>query len=60
MHWLFDLLLNFLSWFPWENIDKRRSVVGESRIDKQTRWITWTVLLLIGLGITLIIYASQF
>lgn len=59
MHWLFDLFLDFLSWFPWENADRRRSVVGESRIDKQTRWIEWTVLLLVGIGITLVIYASR-
>lgn len=59
MHWLFDLFLDFLSLFPWENLDRRRSSVGESRLDRQSRWIEWTLLFVVGLGLTLIIYASR-
>lgn len=60
MHWLFDLLLNFLSLFPWESVDRRHlSNVGESRLDREARWVAWTVLFLVGLGIMLIIYASR-
>jgi len=59
MHWLLDLLLDvILAFIPWETHGKDRSVMGESRMDKQSRWITWTVLLLISLGLILFTYLT--
>lgn len=60
MHWLLDLVLDILCLLPWWDRDGRhRSVLGESRIDRQTRWIEWALLFLVGLGILLLIYLAR-
>jgi hypothetical protein len=60
MHWLLDLVLDILCLLPWWDRDGRhRSMLGESRIDRQTRWIEWALLFLVGLGILLLIYLAR-
>lgn len=60
MHWLLNLVVDILCVLPWwDRGDRHRSVMGESRLDKQTRWIEWTLFFVVGLGLLLVIYLAQ-
>jgi len=57
MHWLLGLVLDILCLLPWWGRDVRHhSVMSESRLDKQTRWIEWALLYLVGLWILLLAF----
>jgi hypothetical protein len=48
MPWLLQLLIDALIWLvPWVDRHTDRSIVGESRFDRQARWIAWILLSLI-------------
>jgi hypothetical protein len=48
MPWLLQLLIDALIWLvPWGDRHTDRSIVGESRFDRQARWIAWILLFLI-------------
>ena len=52
MHWLFDLLLEFLFWLiPWGSHHEDRSIVGASRMDRQARIIAWVVISVVIVGV---------
>lgn len=51
MHWLFDLIIDLLLWLlPGNPHREDRSIVGESRKDRETRWIAWAVIALIAVA----------
>lgn len=52
MSFLIDLLLDLIGWcFPWFNKREDRSIVGESRLDREGRWFGWILLILLVLGL---------
>lgn len=59
MHWLLELFLDLLHLLiPWGDRHTDRSVVGESRFDRQARIIAWVVICLIVGGVVTFYFIS--
>ena len=51
MNWLFEIVLEALIWLiSWENRHTDRSIVGESRFDRQARIVAWLLIFLVAAG----------
>lgn len=52
MHWLFEIFIEAITWLlPWSSNREDTSIVGESRMDRQARWIAWGLILILALGV---------
>jgi hypothetical protein len=60
MHWLFDLFITALTWLiPWGSHHDDISIVGKSRMDRQARWLAWTLIVIVAVGASVYFFLKK-
>jgi hypothetical protein len=60
MDWLFELCITALTWLiPWGSHHGDVSIVGESRMERQARWFTWTLIVIVAAGVSVYFFLKK-